>query len=65
MTVRLGCPDSTGPTCSPGTGSVLAPVEPGAKLPQGLEQVDVVAAHKGLGQVHDGGHEALLRGGTD
>lgn len=43
-----------------GTGRILASLQPGSKLTNGLEQIDVVGAHIVLGQVDDGGHERGL-----
>lgn len=43
------------------TGSILASIDASTKLAQGLQDVQVVTAHKVLGQVHNGHHESLLQ----
>lgn len=43
-------------------GSVFASVDTSTELTQRLQDVHVVAAHKVLGQVHDGHHQSLLQG---
>lgn len=42
-------------------GSILASIDASTKLTQGLQDVQVVTAHKVLGQVHYGHHESLLQ----
>lgn len=42
-------------------GGIFASVDASAKLAKGLQDVDVVAAHKVLSQVDDGHHERLLK----
>ena len=44
----------------PGACSILSSMQPSAKLSERLQEVDIVTAHKVLGQVDDGGHEGLL-----
>ena len=43
-----------------GASSILATMEPGTKLTNGLQQVYVVAAYKVLRQVDDGAHQWIL-----
>lgn len=44
--------------------SIFASIDAGTKLTKGLQDVDVVTAHKVLSQVHYGHHESLLRAHT-
>lgn len=44
-----------------GAGSIFASIDASTKLTQRLQDVQVVAAHKILGQVDDGHHESLLQ----
>lgn len=43
------------------TGRVLAPVQPGSKLSQRLQHVQIVASHKVLGQADNGHHQRDLK----
>lgn len=43
-------------------GSIFASIDSSTKLTERLQDVDVVAAHKVLSQVHNGHHESLLHG---
>ena len=43
-----------------GTSSILSSKDTGTKLSNGLQEIQVVAAHKVLGQVDDGGHQRGL-----
>jgi len=52
--------NSTPPPALPGAGCILASLQPCAELSTGVQQVDVVAAHKVLRQTNDGGLEAGL-----
>ncbi len=42
-------------------GSIFAAVDTGTKLTERLKDVDIVAAHKVLGQIHDSHHQGLLQ----
>lgn len=42
-------------------GSIFASIDASTKLTQGLQDVQVVTAHKVLSQVHYGHHESLLQ----
>lgn len=44
------------------TGGVLAAVQSGSKLAQRLQEVQVVASHKVLGQTNNGHHQRGLKG---
>ena len=44
----------------PGAGGILPSVQPGSKLAAGLQEVNVVTANEGLGQVDDSGHQTRL-----
>ena len=46
---------------SPGAGCIFPTMQPGAKLTQRLEQIDVVTPDKVLRQVDDGAHQASLQ----
>jgi hypothetical protein len=53
-------PPPCSPSCLPGASSVLASLQPCTELSTGVQQVEVVAAHKVLSQPNDGGLQAGL-----